>query len=67
MKKLNHSKSDTLLITVDKKIGETLNSNLNNFQSDFLKKDFILPKPAVYNKKDLHNKLTKGKKLVYEC
>ena len=35
MKKLNHSKSDTLLITVDKKISETLNSNLNNFKSEF--------------------------------
>ena len=50
MKKLNHSKSDTLLITVDKKISETLNCNLHSFKSNFLKKDYIIPKLTLLKK-----------------
>jgi len=50
MKKLSHSKSDTLLTTVDKKISETVNTNLRSFNSSYLKKGYIFPKLQIKNK-----------------
>ncbi len=67
MKTLSHSKSDTNLITIDKKVSETLNTNLQSLKSNFLKKDYILPRSSLRksNKKtstrvEVHNEMIKS-------
>ena len=51
MKKLIRSKSDTKLITDYKLVSESLNTNINNLKTDYLKKGHLLPKSSIFTKR----------------